>query len=163
MADGFLLRAVAVVVLLAVASLLWWLIARRRGTLRAVPASVSRPGREPVRLDELGVGAGGKRLSLVQFSSPHCAPCRRSSRLWRELTDRDSQVTFTEVQAEDHLALLGRLGVLTTPTTAVFGRDGELSGLIAGPPSPAQLADLGPASASHIDADLAPALSQGHP
>ena len=157
------MRAVAVVVLLGGVSLLWWLLRRRRGTLRPVPAAAGGAAPEPVRPEEFGQVGSGQRLSLVQFSSTHCAPCRRSARLWRELADRDPQVAFTEVQADDHLALLGRLDVLTTPTTAVFDSDGELTGLITGPPSPAQLADLGPAPTRPEPEGLghADALSRG--
>lgn len=153
MADGFVVRAVTVVLLLAVVSLVWWLISRRRGTLRPARVSSVASGAQAVRHEELGVGAAGQRLSLVQFSSPHCAPCRRSSRFWRELAEGDAQVAFTEVQAEDHLVLLGRLGVLSTPTTAVFSPDGELTGLITGPPSPVQRAELGHSPAAQTDID----------
>lgn len=142
MADGFVVRVTAVLVLLAVVSLIWWLITRRRGTLRPAPVAAAASGRPPVRLADLGVEVPGPRLSLVQFSSPHCAPCRRSSRLWRELAEDDPEVAFTEVQAEDHLSLLGRLGVLTIPSTALFDSCGALTGLITGPPQKAQLAEL---------------------
>lgn len=131
MADGSLTRLALAVVLLALVSVGWWLVARRRG--------VQRPSNATLSLGELGDVQAGRRLTLVQFSAQVCASCKRSREAWQALADEHEDIAFTELSAEDHLDLLTRLNVLTTPTTAVFNGSGDLDGLITGPPSPAQL------------------------
>ena len=101
---------------------------------RAAPAGV--PG-----LD--GLGAMGDRATLLQFSSAFCAPCRATRRVLGEVADLVPGVTHVEVDAEKHLDLVRRLGVVRTPTTVLLDPDGrELSRASGAPRKDEVLATL---------------------
>lgn len=137
MAD-LLPRLLGVLALLLVASVVWLLISRRRGTLRASRAS----GRELTAGDLGGAVHHVERLTVVQFSAPICSNCRASERRWQQLASDDRGVAFSTVMAEDHLEVVSRLGILSTPSSAVFDAAGRLSGVIRGVPSREQIQEL---------------------
>lgn len=152
MADGTVTRVVLVVALLAIASACWWLVSRRRGSIRTVRSSLTLD--DPL-LADVGPGSG-HRLTLIQFSAPVCAPCAHSWRTWQTLAGEHHDIRIVQLPAQDHLALLGRLGILTTPATAVFDARRRLAGVISGPPDPEQVRTLAqdpdpaiPAASSH--------------
>jgi thiol-disulfide isomerase/thioredoxin len=66
----------------------------------------------------------GERATLLQFSSAFCAPCRATRRVLGEVAAVVPGVTHVEVDAEHHLELVRRLGVLRTPTTLVLDAQG---------------------------------------
>lgn len=93
---------------------------RRNGMLRAREADGSMQ-----RLDAADLGAElGEKATLVQFSSAFCAPCRATRRLLGEVTGMVDGVTHVEIDAESHLDLVRRLGVLRTPTVLVLDASG---------------------------------------
>ena len=65
----------------------------------------------------------GERATLLQFSSAFCAPCRATRRVLSEVVELVPGVVHAEVDAEQHLDLVRRLGVLKTPTTLVLDGD----------------------------------------
>jgi thiol-disulfide isomerase/thioredoxin len=67
----------------------------------------------------------GDRATLLQFSSAFCAPCRATRRVLGEVADLVPGVTHVEVDAEHHLDLVRRVGVLRTPTTLVLDAAGQ--------------------------------------
>lgn len=67
----------------------------------------------------------GERATLLQFSSAFCAPCRATRRVLADLAGVVPGVEHIEVDAEHHLELVRRLGVLRTPTTLVLDRHGQ--------------------------------------
>jgi thiol-disulfide isomerase/thioredoxin len=69
--------------------------------------------------------APGDRSTLVQFSSAFCAPCRATRRVLMEVADLVPGVKHIEIDAEHHLDVVRRLGILRTPTTLVLGPDGH--------------------------------------
>ena len=77
----------------------------------------------------------GERATLVQFSSAFCAPCRTTRVVLADVAAREPGVRHLEVDAEQHLDVVRRLGVLRTPTTLVLDRDGRELGRAAGAPS----------------------------
>ena len=79
------------------------------GTLRAELAAL---GQDP-----------GDRATLLQFSSAFCAPCRATRRTLSEVSAMVEGVVHVEVDAEQHLDLVRRLGILKTPTTLVLDAD----------------------------------------
>jgi thiol-disulfide isomerase/thioredoxin len=81
----------------------------------------------------------GERATLVQFSSAFCAPCRATRRVLGELPGIVSGVTHVEIDAEHHLELVRRLGIMRTPTTLVLGPDGHEVSRASGVPSAAQV------------------------
>ena len=100
---------------------------RFRGTHRVrgaeeVPAEANAPG----VLDGTDVADElGERATLLQFSSAFCAPCRATRRVLGEVADLVPGVAHVEIDAEHHLELVRRVGVLRTPTTLVLDAQGR--------------------------------------
>jgi thiol-disulfide isomerase/thioredoxin len=67
----------------------------------------------------------GERATLLQLSSAFCAPCRATRRVLADVASVVPGVVHVEVDAELHLELVRRLGVLRTPTTLVLDADGR--------------------------------------
>ena len=84
-------------------------------------------------------GVAGERATLVQFSSAFCAPCRATRRVLDEVAGMVPGVTHLEIDAEHHLELVRRLGILRTPTTLVLGPDGHEVSRASGVPVSAQV------------------------
>lgn len=113
----------------------------RNGRVRdAAPADSLQPV-----LDQLGQQPGD-RATLLQFSSAFCAPCRATRRILTEVTALVPGVAHVEVDAEQHLDVVRRLGILKTPTTLVLNSRGVEVKRAAGQPRKADvLAALGQA------------------
>lgn len=117
-----------VVAALVVGFAAWALVQRGRGVLRPAGVAVA----VPTAVTHLR----GEHLTLVQISSEHCSACVRGARVWREsIADRPG-VGFAEIDASEHMELVRELGILTTPTTLVYDRDGALLGRVAGALTP---------------------------
>ena len=84
-------------------------------------------------------GQRGERATLLQFSSAFCAPCRATRRILADVSSAVPGVTHVEVDAEEHLDLVRRLGVLRTPTTLVLDAAGREITRASGAPRPAQV------------------------
>jgi thiol-disulfide isomerase/thioredoxin len=67
----------------------------------------------------------GERATLLQFSSAFCAPCRATRRVLSDIAGVVDGVAHVEIDAEHHLALVRRLGVMRTPTTLVLDEHGR--------------------------------------
>jgi thiol-disulfide isomerase/thioredoxin len=92
--------------------------------------------------DDLGEPLG-ERATLLQFSSAFCAPCRATRRVLGEVVGLVPGVAHIEVDAEQHLELVRRLGILRTPTTLVLDARGrEVSRASGAPTRDAVLATL---------------------
>ena len=109
-----------------------------------VRASVPEDSLLPV-LEQLGAQPG-ERATLLQFSSAFCAPCRATRRVLADVAELVPGVAHVEVDAEQHLDVVRRLGILKTPTTLVLDRDGVEVKRASGQPRKADvLAALGQA------------------
>jgi len=104
---------------------------RFRGT-HALAASPSSLPDDPNVCDAVGLDLGpdlgqdlGKRATLLQFSSAFCAPCRTTRRVLAEVAELVPGVRHVEVDAEQHLDVVRRLGILRTPTTLVLDAQGR--------------------------------------
>jgi len=98
---------------------------RFRGTHAVTGAeSSAAPTPEPLlSQDQLG-----ERATLLQFSSAFCAPCRATRRVLGEIAAVVPGVVHVEIDAEQHLDLVRRVGVMRTPTTLVLdGRGHEIT------------------------------------
>lgn len=78
---------------------------------------------------------GGERFTLLQFSSAFCAPCRTTRRVLDEVARTAPGVAHLDVDAEHHLDVVRRLGILRTPTTLILDADGRELGRAAGVPT----------------------------
>ena len=81
----------------------------------------------------------GERATLVQLSSAFCAPCRTTRRVLADVASMVPGVSHVEIDAEHHLDLVRRLGILRTPTTLVLGPDGHEVSRAGGVPVAAQV------------------------
>ena len=98
---------------------------RFRGTHRVRGAEAQDPA-EPGVLDGTDIAHTlGERATLLQFSSAFCAPCRATRRVLGEVADLVPGVAHVEIDAEHHLELVRRLGILRTPTTLVLDAGGR--------------------------------------
>lgn len=134
-------RALAVLALLAVASLLLALARRRDGVFRAVPGgndgstgtgTVGADDADRLTADDLGRPLG-ERATLLQLSAPTCATCPQVSRVLGALARDRAGVVHVEVDAVARPELARRLGVLRTPTVLLLGPRGEIRARASGP------------------------------
>jgi thiol-disulfide isomerase/thioredoxin len=120
---------------------LWW--RRRDGRLRV-------EHRTAPELAGLGVRPG--TVTLLQFSSAFCAPCRATRLVCAQVAARFDGVEHIEVDAESYLEEVRRLHVWRTPTVLVVDRSGAVVHRATGTPTSAQviaaIADLLPAGAA---------------
>jgi thiol-disulfide isomerase/thioredoxin len=127
---------VAVVVVLALASVFGWWRRQRDGRLRQVDASPAAgtpgPGLPPA-LTALGVRPG--TVTLVQFSSPVCAPCRAARRVLDQVRATVDGVQLVEVGVDEHLDLARELDVWRTPTVLVVDPAGRIARRASGVPA----------------------------
>jgi thiol-disulfide isomerase/thioredoxin len=120
---------------------LWW--RRRSGRLRA---TVPTPRTD---LAELGVTPGAP-VTLLQFSSTFCAPCRATRLVCADVAGRFDGVQHVEVDAEEHLDAVRRLDIWRTPTVLVVDGTGAIVYRASGAPTRA-----------HVIAAIAPLLPAG--
>ena len=88
-------------------------------------------------LASLGVQTGP--VTLLQFSSAFCAPCRAVRRVSSEVADMLPGVQHVEVDAESHLDAVRALGIWRTPTLLVLDADGRVVKRATGVPAKAQI------------------------
>ena len=132
----------AVVVLAAVALTAlaaWWLRARS-GAVREVGDTMA-PVSAPV-FDRLGVRPAEADLTVVQFSTAFCGPCRATKARLQQLQATRPGLAVVHVDAESHLDEVRELDVRRTPTLFYLGRDGRLLGRSSGAPRPDELTAL---------------------
>ena len=83
--------------------------------------------------------APGERATLVQFSSAFCAPCRVTRRVLADVAGSVPGVVHVDIDAEQHLDVVRRLGILRTPTTIVLDGSGREVARAAGAPRKEQV------------------------
>lgn len=133
-----LARAVALLLVLAVVSLAWFITSRRSGTMRALGTQpTGRPGGPSIDLAGLGATAGAA-ATFVQFSSTVCSPCRQVARVLTALSAEVDDVVHVEVDITHHPDLVREHGIMRTPTVLLLGSDGTVQGRSSGPMSAAQ-------------------------
>lgn len=81
----------------------------------------------------------GERWTLLQFSSAFCAPCRATRRILEDVAGVVPGVSHVEVDAEHHLDVVRRLGILRTPTTLILDASGAEVTRATGAPSKQQV------------------------
>ena len=135
------LVTVAACVLLAVALGGWRAYAdgRFRGTRELRPDSSAEPAPTPGAAPLVPADQRGERATLLQFSSAFCAPCRATRRVLADVAATVPGVAHVEIDAEQHLELVRRVGVLRTPTPLVLDGAGHEVARAAGAPRAEQV------------------------
>lgn len=90
-------------------------------------------------LQGLGVRPADADLTVVQFSTAFCGPCRATRARLRQLRATRPGLAYVHVDAESHLDEVRALGVERTPTLFYVDRSGAV-GRTDGAPRPAGLA-----------------------
>lgn len=116
------------------------------GVLKARNGRFSeRPQTDALTPADIGTELG-ERATLVQFSSAFCSPCRATRVLLNDIAAKVDGVVTVDIDAEEHLDLVRRFGILRTPTVLVLAADGTVSTRASGLPRREQvLAALGQA------------------
>ena len=128
----------AVLVLCAAAA--WWLRARD-GAVRS-GAGAAEGAAEVAVLRRLGVRPDEADLTVVQFSTATCAPCRATRAQLDRLRAGRPGLAVVDVDAEEHLDAVRALDVRRTPTLFYVDRDGGLVGRSSGAPRADELTAL---------------------
>jgi thiol-disulfide isomerase/thioredoxin len=128
------------------AGLLW---RRLNGRMRPhPPGQATGRAAEPVATAEaataellagLGVDPAAAPVTLVQFSSAFCQPCRATRRVLDQVLGELPSVRHVEVDAESHLDAVRALRILRTPTVLVVDRAGRVVNRASGQPRTADV------------------------
>lgn len=105
---------------------------------------------ETAALGGLGVDPAGAPVTLVQFSSAFCQPCRATRAVLDQVVTMLPDVRHVEVDAESHLDEVRALRVMRTPTVLIVDRAGRVVRRASGQP---RVAD--------VVAAVAPLLARG--
>ena len=129
--DNYL--PILIVFTLATAYGLWY--RRSRGKVKS---NSSRSSSIAISSQDIGTDLGS-RVTLVQFSSAFCTPCRATRALLTDITADLSDVKHVDIDAEKNLDLVRRLDIRSTPTTLVLDKSGNEVGRAVGAPKRAEV------------------------
>ena len=117
---------------LAIAFGVWY--TRSRGEFRK-KKTVNGP-----KLDAAVIGVElGSRVTMVQFSSAFCSPCRATKALLEDMVKTMPDVRYAHIDAESHLELVRKIDIRSTPTTLFLNSDGIEVGRAMGTPKRSQV------------------------
>ena len=136
--TGLAVLAVALVVS-AVAA--WWL-RTRDGAVTAPSGTEEAVVGELAVLTGLGARPEDADLTVVQFSTAFCGPCRATRARLQQLQTTRPGLAYLHVDAESHLDAVRALDVRRTPTLFYLDRTGALLGRSSGAPRPDELTAL---------------------
>ena len=117
-----------IVLVLSSAFGIWY--QRSRG---AIKSAVNKAPEPLLSEAEIG-GSYGARVTLVQFSSAFCTPCRATKMILSQIASESTDISYVEIDAESHLELVRRLHIHSTPTTLILDRNGVEIARAAGAP-----------------------------
>lgn len=116
----------AIVLAIATAYGIWY--QRSRGKVNRRHVTPSAP-----HLTPSVIGAPlGERVTMVQFSSAFCTPCRATKVLLQDIASKMDGVVHVDIDAEAHLDLVRTLDIRSTPTTLFLDRNGVEVGRAVG-------------------------------
>ena len=128
------LTPLVIVLALAIAFGVWY--TRSRGEFRK-KKTINGP-----KLDAGIIGAElGARVTMVQFSSAFCSPCRATKALLEDMVKSMPDVRYAHIDAESNLELVRKLDIRSTPTTLFLNGDGIEVGRAMGTPKRSQVLD----------------------
>jgi thiol-disulfide isomerase/thioredoxin len=119
----------------------WWL-RTRNGAVRAPADGRGGVDDAVAVLTRLGVRPEDADLTVVQFSTAFCAPCRATRARLQQLQSTRPGLAHVEIDAESQLDAVRELDVRRTPTLFYLDRDGNLIGRSSGAPRPEELTAL---------------------
>ena len=66
----------------------------------------------------------GKNVTLLQFSTAFCSPCKATAQIISHLVEGMDDVVYIQVASEENLKLVEKFDIKSTPTVIFFNRDG---------------------------------------
>jgi thiol-disulfide isomerase/thioredoxin len=126
----------AVVAVATLGGLVW---RRWNGRVRPRDPAAAPADPTPAVLGTLGVDPAAAPVTLVQFSTAFCAPCRATRAILGQVTHQLPAVRHVEVDAESHLDAVRALRIMRTPTVLVVDRAGREVNRASGQP---RMADM---------------------
>lgn len=120
---------IGLVVVATGAGLVW---RARNGRIRSLPDG------DVLASSDIGTDLG-QRATLVQFSTTFCAPCRATRVVLGEVSRQVDGVVHVDIDAESHLELVRRLGIMRTPTVLVLDASGRIVKRASGAPRKADV------------------------
>ena len=81
----------------------------------------------------------GKSVTLLQFSTAFCSPCKATAQIISQLVEGMDDVVYIQVASEENFKLVEKFDIKTTPTVIFFNRDGIEVGRAAGIPTKEQV------------------------
>jgi thiol-disulfide isomerase/thioredoxin len=127
---------------LVVAGVAAWWLRTRDGAVRTTEARVAERSPEVEVLRSLGVRPEDADLTVVQFATAFCAPCRATKARLAQLQTTHPGLAAVHVDAESQLDAVRALDVRRTPTLFYLDRAGALLGRSSGAPRPDELRAL---------------------
>lgn len=128
--------AAVLVAALAVTAVVAWWLRTRSGAVREAGGAVTPA------FERLGISPADADLTVVQFSTAFCAPCRATKARLAQLQSGRPGLAVVHVDAESHLDEVRALDVRRTPTLFYLDRDGTVIGRSSGAPRPEELTAL---------------------
>jgi thiol-disulfide isomerase/thioredoxin len=128
--------ATVLVAALAVTAVVAWWLRTLSGAVREVGGTMTPA------FERLGVRPAGADLTVVQFSTAFCAPCRATKARLAQLQSARPGLAVVHVDAETHLDEVRELDVRRTPTLFYLDRRGAVIGRSSGAPRPEELTAL---------------------
>ena len=87
---------------------------------------------------ELGIDLAS-RVTIVQFSSAFCSPCKATAAIITNLTKEISDVAYIQIKSEERLDLIEKFKIQSTPTVVLFDKSGLEVGRAVGTPTKEQV------------------------
>ena len=84
--------------------------------------------------NEIGIDLG-ERVTIVQFSSSFCSPCKATAAIIGNLIKEMKDVAYVQIQSEQNLALIEKFDIKSTPTVIFFNSFGMEVGRATGTPT----------------------------
>jgi thiol-disulfide isomerase/thioredoxin len=141
--TGSVVLAVALVATVAAA---WWQRTRdgavRPRSAEEGQAVAASSAVETAAFERLGVRPGDADLTVVQFSTAFCGPCRATKARLAQLQTSRPGLAVVQVDAESHLDEVRALDVRRTPTLFYLDRSGDVVARSSGAPRPDELTAL---------------------
>jgi thiol-disulfide isomerase/thioredoxin len=91
-----------------------------------------------VTKDEIGIDLAS-RVTIVQFSSAFCSPCKATAQIISTLTKDMDDVKFVQIKSEENLQLVEKFDIKSTPTVIFFNTHAIEVGRAVGIPTSQQV------------------------
>ena len=84
--------------------------------------------------NEIGIELGS-RVTIVQFSSSFCSPCKATAAIINNLIKDMNDVAYVQIQSEQNIPLIEKFDIKSTPTVIFFNGLGMEVGRATGTPT----------------------------